>query len=188
MQAIVLSGGTSRRFGSDKSRALVNGKTLLEILIANLYKVDINQVVVVGPKVGLPGVEFIREVPEFGGPVAAITAGLTKIESEKVAIFATDMPFAPLLIPELLENLLHDAALPVDNQGFIQPLAAIYLRARLKAALESFESVDDRSMRELISKLQVEKVEIAPDRMDFLLDIDTQDALQSAIDLASRLS
>ena len=209
LNAIVLSGGTSSRFGSDKASAKINGQTLLELLITNLLAEGIEEIVVVGPKValnlgkaieGAAKITFVREAPEFGGPVAAIAAAISEIQSEQVAIFATDMPFAPKFLPALkarldakLESkLAGDAALIVDSQGFAQPLAALYQSAPLKEALSELakiNGVSGQSMKRLIIDLKQVLVPLHETQLnpDYLLDIDTPQALELAIDLQSRL-
>ena len=115
MKIILLSGGDSKRFGSDKSQALIAGNTLPSII-----------------KYQLDSLEFIEVGSEVkGGPVAAINFAIKKVDSELVAIFATDMPFAPRVLPELKAALINDAALPIDETGRLQPLAAKIGRAHV---------------------------------------------------------
>lgn len=213
LNAIVLSGGTSSRFGSDKASAKINGQTLLELLITNLLAEGIEEIVVVGPKVALnlgktlevaAKITFVREAPEFGGPVAAIAAAISEIQSEQVAIFATDMPFAPKFLPALKarldskldsklgSKLAGDAVLIVDSQGFAQPLAALYQCAPLKEVLSELakiNGVSGQSMKRLIIDLKQVLVPLHETQLnpDYLLDIDTPQALELAIDLQSRL-
>ncbi|MGI9198216.1 MAG: molybdenum cofactor guanylyltransferase [Candidatus Nanopelagicaceae bacterium] len=181
MNFIVLSGGTSRRFGSDKSQAKIGDQTLLETLCGYL---PVGKLIVVGPKSSVDAI-YLREAPEFSGPVAAIGAAISEVESELVGIFATDMPFAPFVIPQLKAALTKDAALAIDDEGQIQPLAGIYRTAPLKSTLASFDSLTDKSMKSLISKLQINRVPLV--ETSYLIDIDTEAALSQAIALKSRL-
>ena len=64
--AIVLSGGTNKRFGSDKSVALLHGLTLLENVLTFIPK-EVKTVIV--------GKDVFEE-PPLGGPVAGIARGL----------------------------------------------------------------------------------------------------------------
>jgi molybdopterin-guanine dinucleotide biosynthesis protein A len=73
--AIVLTGGTNKRFGSDKSAAMLGNQTLLQRVVDAIPK-EI-AIVVVGEKPDLQRhVTVVREEPALGGPVAAIAAGL----------------------------------------------------------------------------------------------------------------
>jgi molybdopterin-guanine dinucleotide biosynthesis protein A len=180
MKTIILTGGTSKRFGSDKSEALINSKTLLEYLTEGL-----SNLVIVGPKTKIDAF-YVREEPIGAGPVAAIGAGLNVVDSDLVSIFATDMPFAPRIVPQLLNSLVNDAAIPMDCDGYVQPLAGVYRTEKLRRALEEFESLENRSVKDLISKLNIDRVPLV--ETEFLLDIDTKEDLAKAIDLASRLA
>lgn len=184
MNTIVLTGGTSKRFGSDKSQALINGNTVLEVLTRNL-NASANELIIVGPESSISA-KYVREAPIGSGPVAAIAAGLKEVDSEFVAIFATDMPFAPRLVNQLFNALEHDAALPLDAEGFVQPLAAVYRTVALKKAIESFDSLENLAVKELISRLEIDQVPLL--ETEFLFDIDTKADLAKAIDLASRLT
>ncbi|HEY4898755.1 MAG TPA: molybdenum cofactor guanylyltransferase, partial [Candidatus Nanopelagicaceae bacterium] len=129
--AIILTGGTSKRFGSDKAEAKIAGRALIDHLIESIPQHI--PIIVVGPARDSfdSRIQVTQETPAFGGPVAAIAAGLELVRTELVAVFATDMPFAPLLIPQLMNALSNksyesDAVLPNDSNGIAQPLCALY--------------------------------------------------------------
>ena len=109
---IVLSGGTNKRFGSDKSQALLKGVTLLDHVLSYIPA---------GIKTVIVGKD-VFEQPPLGGPVAGIARGVQEVDTEYVAITAVDMPYGSSLFPQLLEAITDDAAMPVDSQGFKQPL------------------------------------------------------------------
>jgi len=173
--AIVLTGGTNTRFGSDKSTALLGEETLLQRLVKEIPS-DIS-IVIVGDKPSLDReVTVVREEPALGGPVAAIAAGLTKITTDRVAVFATDMPFAPRIAGELLA-IDADAVLPIDESGYRQPLAAVYKTDALRTALENLGVLHGESMKNLIAQLEVAEVKTA---QRALIDIDTHEDLAKA--------
>jgi len=95
------------------------------------------------------------------------------------------MPFAPLVIPQLMAALSADAALAIDDDDQIQPLAGIYRTTALKSALASFDILTDKSLKSLISKLQIISVPLV--ETAYLIDIDTEAALSQAIAIKSRL-
>jgi molybdopterin-guanine dinucleotide biosynthesis protein A len=111
---------------------------------------------------------------------------MTVVDTELVAIFATDMPFAPKILEKLEQSLVDDAALPVDSEGVVQPLAALYKSDKLISALNALGNLENRSLKELVAHLRINQVPLA--ETEFLLDIDTQEDLSKAIDLASRLA
>lgn len=182
MNVIVLTGGTSKRFGSDKSQAKIGGNTMLEILAGNLKN---HELIIVGPKSSVKA-RYVREEPAFAGPLAAIGAGLELVQSEIVGIFATDMPFAARLLDQLVGAILSDAALPVDAVGEAQPLAGVYRTESLRRAFMQYETLKNQSVKSLISKLEIDLVSNVD--TELLLDIDTEADLMRALKLQSRLA
>lgn len=138
--ALVLAGGAARRLGgADKPGLRVGESTLLDHVLAACVAADAT--VVVGPvrhTVARP-VRWAREDPPGGGPVAAVAAGLPRIQSPVVVLLAADLPF---LEPATVERLVAalgsgpvDAVMLVDADGRDQPLAAAYRTEALRTAL-----------------------------------------------------
>ena len=167
---IVLSGGTNKRFGSDKSQALLKGVTLLDHVLSYIPA---------GIKTVIVGKD-VFEQPPLGGPVAGIARGVQEVDTEYVAITAVDMPYGSSLFPQLLEAITDDAAMPVDSQGFKQPLCGIYRRQALLAALAKLGDVHGQSMRALCDLLVIDEVKVDAGA---LVDIDTPEDLINAHEL-----
>ena len=185
---IILTGGKSTRFGSDKSHALLGEQTLLSHLLSDL-PVTI-EIVIVGPefKEVSRDLRFVQENPRGSGPVAALNAGVDLIDTEFVAVIATDMPFAISAINNLL-NFLHsvqDGVIPRDGEGVAQTLCAIYRTSSLRQALTKLGNPEGRSMRSLVALLDLTEVELPITLESSLLDIDTPEELNRAIAMNRR--
>lgn len=184
--AMILTGGSSSRFGSDKSQAKLGANSLIENLLITLPpEIDI---VIVGPELedSARHVRYTQEHPLGGGPVAAIEAGLKLIDSEFVAIIATDMPFASQVLAVLVENLpeTEDATIPLDPEGIRQPLCALYRRDALARAITDLGNTQGQSVRNLIQILTVRELRLDPALQRILLDVDTPADLERAISLS----
>jgi molybdopterin-guanine dinucleotide biosynthesis protein A len=136
---LVLAGGTSRRFGSDKLAAPLRGSTVFEAVVASLPPDW--PVVVVGPmrECGRP-VTWTREDPPGGGPLAGIAAGLEVVATPFVAVVAGDMPDAGPALGALADALRTAppavaAVVAKDEGGWANPLLAVYRCATVLAAL-----------------------------------------------------
>jgi len=186
---IVLSGGTSRRFGRDKSQAKIAGKSLIALILESIPSEF--KIVIVGqdPKIESSLYQCVHEEPIGGGPLAGFKAGLDASESELVALIATDMPFASGLVLHLINSIrVHDdAVMYVDAKGFKQPLAAVYRSKSVKRALADMGQLDGKSMRELISHLMVHEIEMSHEIAQALMDIDTAADLEQAIAFAAKV-
>jgi molybdopterin-guanine dinucleotide biosynthesis protein A len=137
--ALVLAGGSSRRFGSDKLSALLHGTSVLDHLLTSLPQAW--PVIVVGARreTARP-VQWAREDPPGGGPLAGVAAGVALVPTEIVAVVAGDMPYAGPPLAELvtaLRNQPPDVAgvVAIDDGGDANPLLATYRTAALARAI-----------------------------------------------------
>lgn len=178
--AVVLAGGTSRRFGRDKLAADPgDAPTLLDAALAALPPAA--DVVVVGPaRETVRPVRFVREEPPGGGPAAGLVTGLaTALASgaELVLVLPADAPHAGRAAGRLLDLLIADPGVPAlvatDDEDREQPLQ-LALRAaaarRLLAAAP--DGARDASARALVRTLDppATRVRLRPDE---LFDVDT---------------
>ena len=180
----MLSGGTSSRFGADKSQAILGHKKIIEYVLSSI-PIDF-QIIVVGPDPLFSEVSYecIQENPRGGGPVAGIAAALEITRSDIVGVLATDMPFALSHMLHLLSAMsAHDEAVMfVDSQGFRQPLAAFYRIEALEKALIKLPQIHGASMRALISGLAVHEIHMSAEVEKAYLDVDTPHDLAVAIE------
>ncbi|MDN4640890.1 NTP transferase domain-containing protein [Agreia sp. PsM10] len=205
LDAIVLAGGRSSRLsGVPKAQLLWHGATLLQNTVDAALLGGARRVVVVGPDAPVPDapgpdapvpdarIRFTREDPPFGGPAAAIGAGMRAFDeleasaADAVLVLACDMPEIARVVTVLVESLPlagFDGALLVDSSGMRQPLAAVYGRPALADAVEGLRAsgtLDGASMRSLIASLDLREL---TDAAGATSDVDTwPDAAAFGID------
>jgi molybdopterin-guanine dinucleotide biosynthesis protein A len=186
---IVLSGGTSSRFGADKSQAMLGHQQLIHHILTGIPKEF--EIIIVGadPLFTPASYRCVQENPVGGGPVAGIAAALELCESEIVGVLATDMPFAGAHMIHLLSAMTSqdDAIMFVDSKGFKQPLAALYRRESLENALSKIGNPHGASMRTLISDLNIHEVHMSPEIEKAMIDVDTPDDLVVAMEYLAKL-
>ncbi|KDA06855.1 molybdopterin-guanine dinucleotide biosynthesis protein MobA [Microbacterium sp. CH12i] len=157
--AIVLTGGRASRLGGiDKASMEIDGIPLVNHVYAAVH--DCAPIIAVGPdETGRPGVRVVREEPRFGGPVAAIAAGLAALDDSEALetwILACDLPLAPTLVERLSQVPLSsnaDAVIAVDVDGREQWLAGRYRISSLRKALAQFSDPAGASVRALVAPL-----------------------------------
>lgn len=136
---VVLCGGTSRRFdGGDKTAATFRRTTVLDHLLGELPVAG--PIVCVGDRRPTTReVQWTRESPPGGGPVAAIAAGLQRVSTPLVAVIAGDMPYAArglaALASALEEHPSAAGALAESADGRHQLLLGLHRTASLRAIL-----------------------------------------------------
>jgi len=175
--AVVLAGGRSSRFGTDKLAADVGGAgALLDVVLAGL-PADVSVVVVGSPRRLRRQPHFVTEEPRGGGPAAAFIAGVAaavRAGAEEVVVLPGDAPAAGLSAAPLLAALAAgaSAAVGVDATGLHQPLQVAMRRA---AALDLLDQVGPdgaahRSARSLLAALDPVPVPLPP---GLTWDVDT---------------
>lgn len=113
---VVLAGGSSRRFGSDKLATPYGATDLLTTVIASLAPVW--AVVVVGPPrtVGRE-VDWVCEEPAGGGPAAALVTGIRSTAAPTVLTVPGDSPRAGRAAARLLTGLAeHERVVAYDDR------------------------------------------------------------------------
>lgn len=139
---IVLAGGASSRFGSDKLAARIDGRPLLQRAIDAVAPVSDEIVVVIGQG-SEPSVEssrpvrMIRDSDRFPGPRAGLLAGVEAAAHPLAVVAGGDMPWIrPAVLRALLDRLDVDergAAAPI-LYGILQPLPCAVRVAAVRAA------------------------------------------------------
>ena len=133
--AVILAGGAGRRLGGvDKASITVGDATLLDRVLAAV--IDAERIVCVGPERDITtDVEWVREDPPGGGPVAALAAGLRRIHAPVVMLLAVDLPFVTRAAVKRMVAVCNGgkAVLAADANGVPQPLLAAYPTKPLQA-------------------------------------------------------
>jgi len=165
---IVLAGGGSRRFGSDKLRAPYRGQPLLHHAIARVAEVGRDVVVVVGPAADgrdmPPGVRLAYDSTEGEGPLAGLHAGLlAAVRSDVAIVVAGDMPDVPVVVLRELIGALgseeHDAAALGTDDG----LAPVPVALRTWPAADAVHTLLHAGRRRLGDVLDVMRTAVVPE-------------------------
>lgn len=126
---IVLAGGMSRRFQSDKACEPYKNGTFLSHAYTELKAVS-DSVAVSGRKWKDPEITSFEDCPPFKGlgPLAGIYSAMKIVKSEWYLVLACDMPLIDrqtLSVFTELKTAGHSAVVPVIN-GKVHPLCAMY--------------------------------------------------------------
>jgi molybdopterin-guanine dinucleotide biosynthesis protein A len=175
--ALVLAGGRAERLGgTDKPAIVIGTSTLLDRVIAAAHGAQ--RVIVVGPRrETASAVQWTREQPPGGGPVAAIAAGLPLVEQAWCLLLAADLPGIAPAVPILLTSAARaDAAVLTQDQRR-NHLAAVWRTTALRAALDALDTVDGAPARQLYAGVDVVDV---TDKKGWGMDCDTWDDVRRA--------
>jgi molybdenum cofactor guanylyltransferase len=160
---VVLAGGLSKRFGSDKMLALHQGIPLVHHAILRLAEVCGDVLVVIGPEgdapplpVGAP-VRVTRDPQQGEGPLAGLSAGLLQVTTDWALVAAGDMP--DLATAVLLEMLGVAFEAPVDAVALRdgeqpRPLPLVIRCDPARQAIHALLHTDERRLRRLLEAMR----------------------------------
>jgi molybdopterin-guanine dinucleotide biosynthesis protein A len=191
LSAIILAGGRSRRFGTDKALIPWRGRPLIETVLEAVSQVTSESIVVTNSPQPLRELSA-RLVPDElpgTGSLVGIHSGLKAARHDHSLVVACDMP---LLNLELLTHMAaqprdYDVLIPRTAEG-VEPLHAIYGRACIdpiarvlhdggRRIIQFFPQVRVR----YLEQKQVDRFD--PHHLSFF-NINTPQDLQKALDLS----
>lgn len=163
-EGYVLAGGAGRRMGVDKARVMLGGVGLAE-RAARILDAVCRRVTIVGAHID--GRESIDDrVGEGHAPASiyGLHAALSDCRSKWAAVLACDLPFVNAGVFRLLRERAVSATtavLPVQPDGRIQPLAAIYRPSLCLVAVEAAISRGDLKLASALDGLNAVRVSVA---------------------------
>lgn len=210
--AIILAGGLGSRLGyQEKALIDINGKPLISFVIESLKKVvdtiiisvrDTAQGVLLDSGLGSltnhikkddhppshQKYRFAYDTYKNIGPLSGILSGLSACEYEYCFIAACDMPLLNESVVRMLfrESEHHDAAIPRWDDGFLEPLHAVYrcepMLRETKKAIVSGETIILAPIFKLnVNYVGVDKIKkIDPDLKTFM-NVNTYEDIQQII-------
>jgi molybdopterin-guanine dinucleotide biosynthesis protein A len=201
--AIILAGGESSRFGSNKALELLAGKPLVSHVAERLSSTADEILVVIGHReprsayeAVLPrSVGIINDGQEGKTPLIGIAAGLQATKSEYAFICACDVPFVNRAVVRLLYDRASgvDAAIPRWNQGHIEPLEAVYRMSSTLAATRETLPLFGSSLKVMIQKLAKvvyvaveDEIEALDSGLRTFLNVNTREEMEKAEELFGR--
>ena len=141
--AVVLAGGASRRMGRDKGLLPINGKPLVEHIVAQLRPYFAE--VLVGcddcKKYSFLDVRFVPDETPGQGPLMGILSCLAASRTELNFVTACDIPNINL---DFIAHLLRDsngcdAVVPMTGEGLYEPLFAVSRKSIVPVARDLLE-------------------------------------------------
>lgn len=167
LTGIVLAGGQSKRMGFNKAEAIIEGVTMLQIMIDKLIQVAPDVLVSSGQttyrNISLP--QITDTYPQYG-PLGGIFSVLKRSKSPLNIAVSCDIPFVPIaLLQYLIDNAKKSEALitvPIDHKGQIQMMCAVYHSSVLPYIKERIDSGMFK-MKALLDDVSVNYIDIKRD-------------------------
>jgi S-adenosylmethionine:tRNA ribosyltransferase-isomerase len=159
---IVLSGGTSRRMGKEKGLCHFRGKALITYAIYTLKPLCGTLIISANNKIDqyelLEYPVISDEIPETGH-IGGLYSCLKQSDADINLLISCDTPF---VTTEVYQELLkyigeYQAVVPIHEDGFLEPITAIYHRSCLPVILQQIEK-GEYKMMDLLARLNTKFV------------------------------
>ena len=161
--AIILSGGQSKRMGRDKGLLPIGGVPMIG-KIAEQLSGNFHEVLVSGDlqKYDFPHTRTIPDLEADRGPLMGLLSTLRVSESEVNWVTTCDMPEPNMgFVRKMIRHMEDcDAVVPVDSDGWKQPLIGLY-RKNVAEAIERQIADNKWSIRDLIHHLNVRYIPLS---------------------------
>jgi molybdopterin-guanine dinucleotide biosynthesis protein A len=158
VEGFILAGGASSRMGADKAGLVMGDETFVARAARALGRVAPRVSVVSSREEhALTGLPVVRDVHEGTGALGGIHAALRACRAPWAAVVSCDLPFATGELFARLASLAGeevDAVAPVQTDGRIQPLCALYAVATCLPATEELLASGEHRPRALLKQLK----------------------------------
>ncbi|HEV7745102.1 MAG TPA: molybdenum cofactor guanylyltransferase [Pyrinomonadaceae bacterium] len=154
IEGFILTGGESRRMGSEKSGLLLGGQSFVERIARELSSIT-PSIKLVGDKTSPAGtnLEIAPDIFPKWGALGGVHAALSACSASWALVVACDFPFVTSELFASLEELRDDfdAVAAVQEDGIPQPLCSLY---RVEPCLRRAEQLIKSGERKPIALLQ----------------------------------
>jgi molybdenum cofactor guanylyltransferase len=172
IEAVLLTGGASRRMGSDKSKLSIGGEPLAVRICRLLSEAGLP--VTVSGRERIDGYAFLADAEEFAGPLGALAR--FKPSRDLVFVVSCDLPgFDAQIVSELAQSINgYEAAIPIVD-GKLQPLCALYTDSAFDAA-RALAAGGEKRVMQWVEGLNIVAVETL--RPESLSNVNTPEQLE----------
>ena len=160
---MLLVGGASRRYGSPKALATIDGETLADRARRTL-EAACDEVLVVGKAGELP-LEVLDDGTEIRAPIAGVVAGLRAAAHDVTVVVPVDCPWITPEVVRLLGDRCRDAAVPQTG-----PLPGAWAKSALPVLEQRLAAGGPLALYRAYDELDVVTVEVDP---RLVADVDT---------------
>jgi molybdopterin-guanine dinucleotide biosynthesis protein A len=157
---VLLAGGKSSRFGSNKALTKLAGRAMIEHPAKILTELFKNRLLITNSPAEYTflGWPVVGDIYPDSGPLAGIHAALKSVTSPLIFVAGCDMPFLNKTLISYLCSLVegYDVVIPRTAKS-LEPLHAIYRRSIVKV-IEKSLARGNRKIHQVFSELKTREV------------------------------
>ena len=160
---VVLAGGSSRRFGSDKASAYWQDTTVIEAVIQEAGKACQDIVIAAGEPDNYRWINVpkISDIVQGKGPMGGLYSALEACKTHWIMLLACDMPLVDSRLIRYMMNIPARAQIIIPCvQGRFEPLHALYNRSILPLV----RSLIEKGRLSMLNLLDIIPVHVVSER------------------------
>jgi molybdenum cofactor guanylyltransferase len=156
---VVLAGGKSKRFGSDKTRFIYQGKTMMQWVLESLQDSS-ERFIIANQPYDEFNVSVYADVISSQTPLSGIHSALIHAKYDWVAVAACDMPYLTKAYWQVLHSHCKNSqAIVVESHYGLEPLAAFYHKS-LVGRLETYLQNEQRAIHVFLQEVELKILSI----------------------------
>lgn len=157
IEGFILAGGQSRRMGADKAALMLAGQSFVERIANELVAVT-NSVKLVGgkPDAVRVNLQTVPDVFSGWGALGGVHAAISACAADWALVVACDFPFVTQALFSKLASVRADfeAVAPIQADGIVQPLCALYRVDPCRRLAEEFIKSGERKPVALLQSVK----------------------------------
>lgn len=165
IEGFILAGGASSRMGTDKARLVLDGKSFVERIAESMVSItNLLSIVSARPADAQLGLPRIADIHTGCGALGGLHAALTHARASWALVVSCDLPFVTGQLLARLASLrgdATDAVAPVQADGRMQPLCALYARETCLGVAEELLRAGELRPRVLLKRVRARLVGFA---------------------------
>jgi molybdopterin-guanine dinucleotide biosynthesis protein A len=201
MMGAIQAGGRSSRMGEDKAWLILDGRPMIERVLAAARPVADRLAIVINASSPHPeayqqlaarwDVMLLHDLYEHRGPLGGIHTALAHCAADEPAlVLACDLPFLTAeflaLLCQLHQTAASDVTVPLDQSNRVQPLAAIYAGSCREIIAEMISRhqlrVDQLYSRVATRQVAFNEIAHLPNAERFFVNINTPEEYRAVAD------
>ena len=162
VEGFILVGGASSRMGTDKALLTLNGRNFVEHIHTALQQIATRTSLVGAPDLckAWPQLPVVPDIHINWGALGGLHAALSAARASWAIVVACDLPFVTgelfVRLATFRENV--DAVVPVQPDGRLQPLCALYRAQVCCERAEELIALGERRPRALLQQVRTRQV------------------------------
>ena len=210
LSVIILAGGQGKRLGMFKPLIKLGNRTLIEWILLELKNcTNLAHQVIISVKneeqenlikektkhlierENSHSVILTRDSNKESSPLLGIIGAIEHVTDKLFFVCGSDQPFLNCELIKRLYSFLgdFDAVVPQWENGYIEPLTAIYVRKKFESAAQKLLAKKSYSLHKLVAMLNTKFVSIEEDLNDYrnsFININTEKDLEFAENLIKK--